>query len=234
MTTLNDIIWAAQTYENTNYNSSYLTVMRNEAFLTTIRNAPENLQIAEVRGIIIKFLNKWLCRLRNYDDTTASNMKQCLVDIHQDLVAIQDYSILNFENDTNRERIERIFNRFWFYGSTIAKNFGPTCTSKILHIINPALFTMWDDAIRTHYWSINNNITDAGRGYYYFLIESKLIAEGLVNEFAPYNLGELSFWLSERLHIMPPLSLAKFIDEHNFLSYTKQLTRAPNWVNPFL
>jgi len=209
--------------------------MRQDAFLTSLRNAPDDLQIDDIRDILIKFLNKWLCRLRNYDDITASNLKNCLVDVYQDLVAVQGFSILNFQNENNNERIERIFNRFWLYGSTIAKNFGPTCTSKVLHIINPALFTMWDDAIRTNYWLNNRDVIDSGRGYYNFLIEIKHIAESLVNEFEQLHLDQdFNLWLSLELDIDPPLSLVKLIDEYNFLTYTKGLTRPQNWINPLL
>lgn len=182
------------------------------------------------------FLGKGGCRLRNYDSLTAENLKNCLVKIHPELLVFQDFSILsfNFEDVENRERIERVFNNFGFYGSPIAKNFGPTATSKVLHIINPELFIMWDDAIRLHYWIQDNEIIDSGRGYSFFLIETKRIATRLVEECRErLNITDSALWLSERLNINPPHSLVKLIDEFNWLAYKRGLIRPPDWVCPF-
>lgn len=226
---MNDIIWAAKTFrdpiilpESIGGNQAYLNIIGEEEFLEILRVHPQDLDVTEIRDILVEFLNRWGCRLRNYDNVTASNLKRCVVDIHPEFLAIQNYSILNYnlEVPENRERIERIFNRFWFYGSEIAKNFGPTATSKVLHIINPDLFVMWDDAIRFNYWVQNNEIIDSGRGYCLFLIEIKRIAKELVDEFRErFGSTNPAFWLSETLNINPPHSLVKFIDEFNWLAY---------------
>jgi len=239
MPNLDDIIWAAIASrdpiilrEALSGNQAYLDVIGNEGFLETLRYHPKDLDVNEIRNILVKFLNKWGCMLRNYDTVTASNLKDCIVDIHSDLLAIQNYSILDFDFEIteNRDRIEHIFNSFWFYRSRIVKNFGPTATSKTLHIINHDLFIMWDDAIRLHYWTQNNDIIDSGEGYCFFLIEIKRIAEGLVTECRErFNVADPALWLSERLNIDPPHSLVKFIDEFNWLAYKRRLTRPSDW-----
>lgn len=236
MPNLDDIIWAAVTFEGFSYNSAYLHVLRHTNFLSEIRYAPQDMDVDRIRIILVQFLNDWGCRLRNYDNVTASNLKNSIIDAHPELLAVQNYSILdfNFEDPNNRGRIEHIFNKFWNYGSRIARNFGPTCTSKTLHIINPNFFTMWDEAIRVHYWANNHEIIDSGRGYCFFQIEIKRIAEQLVVEcIERYNTDNPALWLSERLDINPPLSLVKFIDEFNWLAYKRILTRPPDWVCPF-
>lgn len=233
MPDLNDIIWAAETFESYYYNSAYLHVLRQEAFLNTLRNSPQKLDVNDVRNILVDFLNKWGCRLRNYDNVTASNLKDCIAGIHPELLTIQNFSILefDFEDTSNKKKIGNIFNRFWHYGSQIAKNFGPTATSKTLHIINPQLFTMWDDDIRTHYWAHNRDIIDSGRGYFFFLIEIKQIAERLVNECrGRFDTNNPALWLSEQLNINPPLSLVKFIDEFNWLVFKRGLERPQDWA----
>lgn len=243
MPNLDDIIWAAMTSrdpttlrEALSGGQAYIDVISNNTFLEILRYHPGDLDVNEIRFVLIEFLNKWGCRLRNYDSLTAENLKNCLAGIHPELLVTQDFSILtfNFEIIENRERIERIFNSFWFYGSQITRNFGPTATSKVLHIINPDLFVMWDDAIRLHYWVQNDSIIESGRGYCLFLIEIKRIAQGLVNECRErFNVTDPAPWLSERLNIDPPRSLTKFIDEFNWLAYKRGLTRPPDWVCPF-
>jgi hypothetical protein len=243
MPNLDDIIWAAMTSrdpttlrEALSGGQAYIDVISNDTFLEILRYHPGDLDVNEIRFVLIEFLNKWGCRLRNYDSLTAENLKNCIVGIHPELLVTLDFSILtfNFEIIENRERVERIFNSFWFYGSQIAKNFGPTATSKVLHIINPGLFVMWDDAIRLHYWVHNDNIIESGRGYCLFLIEIKRIAQGLVNECRErFNVTDPALWLSERLNINPPHSLTKFTDEYNWLTYKRGLTKPPDWVCPF-
>ena len=243
MPNLDDVIWAVITSrdpttlrEALSGGQAYIDVISNDTFLEILRYHPEDLDVNEIRFVLIEFLNKWGCRLRNYDSLTAENLKHSIVGIHPELLVTKDFSILSFNFDVveNRERIERIFNSFWFYGSQIAKTFGPTATSKVLHIINPDLFVMWDDAIRLHYWIQNNNIIESGRGYCLFLIEIKRIAEGLVEECrARFNVTNLASWVSERLNINPPHSLTKFIDEFNWLAYKRGLIRPPDWVCPF-
>jgi hypothetical protein len=94
-----------------------------------LRFHPEELDIQDIKNILIDFLNQWGCRLKNYDYSTASNLKVCLVKAHSDLLSFQHNSILDMENGFGKEKIENIFNTFWFYGSDITRNFGPTATS---------------------------------------------------------------------------------------------------------
>lgn len=243
MPNLDDIIWAAMASrdpttlrEALSGGQAYIDVISNDRFLEILRYHPGDLDVSEIRFVLIEFLNKWGCRLRNYDNLTAENLRNCIVRIHPELLVTQDFSILtfNFEIVENRQRIEKIFNSFWFYGSDIAKNFGPTATSKVLHIINPDLFVMWDDAIRLNYWVQNNDIIDSGRGYCFFLIETKRIAVRLVDECRErFNVTDPASWLSERLNVNPPHSLTKFIDEFNWLAYKRRLLRPPDRVCPF-
>jgi len=243
MPNLDDIIWGTMASrdpevlpEAFNGNNAYLDAIGNEDFLEMLRFHPQDLEVYEIRNVLVKFLNKWGCRLRNYDNITASNLKNCIVSIHPELLSVQNHSILDFDFEVteNGEKIERIFNSFWFYGSQIAKNFGPTATSKTLHIINPALFTMWDEAIRLRYWVNNNQIIDSGRGYCIFQIEIKRIAEGLMMEcMERFHNDNAALMISDRLNINPPHSLTKFIDEFNWLAYKRGLRRPGNWVCPF-
>lgn len=93
---------------------------------------------------------------------------------------------------------------------------------------------MWDKAIRNEYRTLNNAIKDSGRGYCSFLIEIKRISEGLVDECSErFGIDDPALWLSQNLNLNPHLSLVKFIDEFNWLAYTRNLLRPPDWVCPF-
>ena len=171
---------------------------------------------------------------RNYDDVTASKLKDCIIAVHLDLLSFQNYSILDFdfEDRGDNQKIINLFNKFWTFGggSQIASNFGSTATSKTLHIVNPNLFTMWDSEIRYHY----GFFMESGNDYLQFLVEIKRIAENLVEECnLRFEHNNPALWLSETLNINPPHSLVKFIDEFNWLTCTRNLDRPVDWVCPF-
>lgn len=234
MLILDDLIWAATTFGNHYDNDNYQYVFKQGDFIETLRFRPAELNIKDIRDILVDFLNKWGCRLKNYDDSTASNLKTCLIKTHSDLLSMQQKTIFDLEDDFGKEKIENIFNSFWFYGSDITKNFGPTATSKTLHLINPRLFTMWDEKIRLFYWVNNEKIIDSGQGYYLFLLEVKVIADSLIKESEQRTKQkDPALWLSEQLGIEPPMSIVKFIDQYNWLRCTKRLERPKGWTSPF-
>ena len=119
MPNLDDIIWSAVASRDTTIlrealsgGQAYIDVISNDTFLEILRYHPRDLDVNEIRFVLIKFLNKWGCRLRNYDSLTAEHLKNCIVGIHPELLVTLDCSILtfNFEIIENRERVERIFN----------------------------------------------------------------------------------------------------------------------------
>jgi hypothetical protein len=46
---------------------------------------------------------------------------------------------------------------------------GPTCTSKIIHLINPEIFVMWDNQIIANYHKYYRHVTPNAKGYIVFL-----------------------------------------------------------------
>ena len=198
MPNLDDIIWAAITFIDLNYNASYLRILGRENFLKTLRESPQEITVDEIRRLLVQFLNDWGCRLRNYDDVTASKLKDCVITVHSDLLSFQKYSILDFDfgNRGNSQKIINLFNKFWTFsgGSKIASNFGSTATSKALHIVNPNLFTMWDDEIRYQY----GFIMGSGSDYLNFQRRLEKISENLVNESNErYGTGDPALFLSQ-------------------------------------
>lgn len=245
MLDLDDIVWAATTYRNpersaatTSGNQAYVDILTRQEFLEKLRNSPQDLDIEDVRGILIRFLNRWGCRLRNYDNVTAFRLRNCILNVSPELRTMQSLSILDFDMGDPEvgERLERVFNVFWHCGSgsVIATNFGPTATSKLLHIVNPNLFTMWDETIRLHYWKQDDRIVESGRGYCFFQGEMRRIAEALVEECkARFGAEDPARMISERLEIHPPHALVKFIDEFNWLAYKIGVKRPLDWISPF-
>jgi hypothetical protein len=93
---------------------------------------------------------------------------------------------------------------------------GPTTVSKILHLLNPEIFVMWDKAIRDHYKMKNNSIRDSAKGYLEFLIQTqKEIIEALTERQPETGKGmeEAGKDISARYK---QKTLARIIDEYNW------------------
>jgi hypothetical protein len=106
---------------------------------------------------------------------------------------------------------------------------GPTAVSKVLHLIAPGSLMMWDDAIRQDQLPQLRAVENAD-GYVKFLGKMRIMARNVTSDFeTSHGSNEPASYLSEKLGLLPPLSLAKFIDEYNWLTITKQAKVPPIW-----
>ena len=111
-----------------------------------------NLNTEEVKRRIIGFLNKWHCRLPS-TDRLAEKIKETYRLTIPFLNALEDETLENFQFDkkkvvqgekyTNEEILLKIFDSF----CEIGHNFRGVAASKLLSLINPSLFVMWDTPI---------------------------------------------------------------------------------------
>lgn len=120
----------------------------------------QNLTIEEVKNEIIWFLNKWRCRIgpERILDLVAKGIKGRCVEAASLLEILNSETLedIDFEQNkkvghkqiSNSRIIHNVFSMF----SNIGYRFRWTATSKVLHMINPKLFVMWDDAICDGYF----------------------------------------------------------------------------------
>jgi hypothetical protein len=99
-----------------------------------------------------------------------------------------------------------------------------TCASKVMHMVCPSLFIMWDSKIREH-WGVKEN----AEGYLTFLIRMQVEYHELVEDFAKINsisFKEASMKILSELNqkISENLSIARWIDIYNWTKFT-YLTR---------
>jgi hypothetical protein len=88
---------------------------------------------------------------------------------------------------------------------------------------------MWDEAIRKH---ARLRAVDAADGYAEFLNKMRIVGKSVVEDFQVSHSGEKNgpaIFLSKKLGLDPPLSLAKFIDEYNWITVTRQAEVPPKW-----
>ena len=111
-----------------------------------------NLSNNEVKRKIIGFLNKWHCRLAKTDEL-AERIKLAHEQMTHFLAALENETLEDFDFQkekevegkrfSNEEILTNIFDCF----SNIGYNFKGVAASKLLSLINPNLFVMWDTPI---------------------------------------------------------------------------------------
>jgi len=222
--------------------SDYLNLMRRTRFLQALRTKPNSLQVNEIQGIIIKgFLNRWRCRVEN-NRNSANSIQRTLQNLVPYLRTLNNLSIqsIQFNNpviaSNNNTTIGQVIEHCYTQVRNIGHNFGPTATSKLLHILQPNLIVMWDNAILKRYRNINRQISDSGRGYVAYLQTMKRLANDINANFQnsiltpPAQPGQgPADYLNARMGYNPPKTMARYLDEYNWVTITYGLQGPPAW-----
>ena len=168
--------------------------------------------------------------LNGCDDRTAERLRACLAGfgchtygptrdriqqfIRQNNADFKSLSGANLiERTLDNTEIEHLFN-----GLFNIDKVGDTSASKILALINPHLFVMWDDAIWLAYYEKSMQYKNSGRVYVEFLIKMQKAAIAITKDAKTnHGIANPAEYLSGELGLKPPFTLAKFIDEYNFV-----------------
>lgn len=194
----------------------------------------ENLKGGDIKDVILGFLNKWQCRIK-VTPGLINNLQQTLKELSKYFISFRSEKIENFDFDKSITIEEEKFKAgaviFKIFDSlccikTGRRDFGATATSKVMHMVNPDFFMMFDDKIREHYGCFAN-----ANGYVNFMWRmqklGKEIIESYSNEFginedtAKEKVCEMccNNWVIPKEWT----TLPKLIDEFNYSRYTLNL-----------
>lgn len=95
-----------------------------------------------------------------------------------------------------------------------------TDASKILHVMLPKFFVMWDTKIRKGIFG--DNIKNGERYAKYFLPEMQRLVKGIVDDYAVIKRCDLELAAEQISKELDNYTLAKLIDEYNYVKYTKK------------
>lgn len=227
-----DFEWAAFLYWAVSYGGNiggdqdYIPLMSDNMFLKCLRENPEDLTLKEIRDKVILFLNRWKCRIKD-DNEIAEAIKQALIRSKDTLHNIQGTSLLNIDmlSETKRDQIIEIYSEI-----DDIRYFSLTAISKTMHILKPDLFVMWDNSILEHYRSENHQVAPTGHGYFTFLAMISRLAREVTDDFHRFHSGSTpESYLCEKLGYQLNKSIAKFIDEYNWITFTKKLSIPLRW-----
>lgn len=231
----NEFSWACFLFHVWNSNDGYIELMTNQGF--TNRMWTRNPQLDGESGdyvarCVVQFLGKYACHTPNSDELVAALTNECR-NSTADLQGLFGRTIDGFnfdeqvDNRTVREVTEHLYDRF-----DAVPHIGPTATGKLLHALRPRLFVMWDEDIRDHYSREGPPIAQNTQGYCAFLGRMREVAAAVNEAFEETghaHEGGPARYLSVELGIDPPKTLAKYIDEYNWVSITKGVRVPPAW-----
>ena len=166
---------------------------------------------------LLEFLNRWDSR-RSYKDT-APLLLESVPDAITTLrhLATGAYNSERLD-DWDVTLVTRAIDRLM-----ADKGVSATVASKVLAVVNPALFLPWDNSIQQAYFPETRQHTPgAGDRYARFVIDMAQAAEAICKDAVElHEIDDPAAHLSATLGVTPYYTLAKFIDEYNFLTITK-------------
>lgn len=158
---------------------------------------------------MFKFLRQWGVQGLNRVD--IEEMLQTLRNIKSDLQALSGENIISIDFNQYGPHITRCFEQLHrVYG------LGPTAVSKILHILNPDVFVMWDTYI-TQAYNVSRNASSYVES---FLPLMQKLLKAALDKFAQDNGYTFSDAISIMILKANGRSLAKIIDEYNWLEFS--------------
>jgi hypothetical protein len=123
----------------------------------------------EVFSILRPYLLQWGQMGRVLGNKGCRRTSTKLKEIEDKFLNFQNLSLATIDIDLKSDEIEKLYNEIlntqWTSEKGRLKRVGPTATAKVLHLIIPDLFMIWDRKIRVTY-----GFHDSGKEYMRFLI----------------------------------------------------------------
>ena len=187
----------------------------------------QNLSMEEVKNEVIWFLNKWGCRIgpERIRDIVAKGIRGRCIEAASFLEALDGETLENIDFDKtkqvsfrqliNSRIIHHIFSTF----CDIGHRFRWTATSKVLHMINPKLFVMWDNDICTGYLLA---LSASSYSYRFMPLMKHEINKAISTYMKDHN-SDRTTAIKEIMSACNGKTLAKLVDEYNWIKYRKKL-----------
>jgi hypothetical protein len=187
-----------------------------------LKDVQKNLEklddVQHVERVIKLFLIQWgnMNRVVGREGLDWKRLGEKLSSSENDFSVLRNKKLLliDFDDPTVSNVIVKIYEKLDplpYLGS-------PTTISKILHLLNPEVFVMWDNAIVEKYREMNHGVNYTSRGYLEFLkVTQKEIKEALKErqKATGKRLDEVENEIRLRCKNK---TLAKIVDEYNWIN----------------
>lgn len=225
-----EVAWGAVCfYYRSVGDNKYSRIMRDTEFLSKLRKAPIEVNLAEFeRKVILDYIN-----IESYDllvgQRFASKILAKIVDLQPELTSLVDMSLTDCDLSSSKlvDKIARVYdmlysvNGLWLTG-----------VSKIAHILNDRLFPLINLEISDYF-----KIIDGRNGLVQWLKVTQQAAREVIADFDKQKLADSpEQFLSDKLGYTErshQKSLIKFIDEYLWLCFGDHLPVPPKWIPDF-
>jgi hypothetical protein len=233
--------WATFFFWSRGGDKDYQDLMRNSSFLQSIRIHPNTVDDAYIQEYLVRnFLNRWKSHVRNSPES-ARAIKKSIANMLPYLSALSSVSIKSVTFDDmiqvngGRLSVGQAVEKCYQEVRATGYNIGPTATAKILHILNPQLFVMWDKPI-LDYLCKTSDVTKSSEGYRKFLGLMNRDAVSVSRSFLGTSLDparqrddDPETYLSRHMDYDPVKTMAKYLDEYNWATITSGVVVPPSW-----
>ena len=218
-TTYAQVQWAASKYEagDHHYNKCYRSVYDPDYPHPLVKHLYSSEGRMPDIEPLRRFLNQWKCRLPSASDKPVADAMMELGSYREGLFASPIEA--EFLNDPIFDAVEPVFNRL-----TAIRRVGPTTASKILGVLYPRFFVMWDTDIREAYFD-RPNVN--GREFAIFMKVMRNSAIAIVDDARKNGTTDPAGAISKQISQNPPFTLAKFINDYVWLTVTKKERFSP-------
>ena len=167
---------------------------------------------------LVRYVNQWGCRIpQSKTDGIAAAVRMASPYLTPLSVSALEFDDLRC---STLDVIERAYDAL-----TEANGVGPTAASAILTALNPQLFVSWGSGIKDAYFPDDK---PNGATYSQFLTVMRMAALSIAADArGQHGIDDPAGHLSAELGINPPFSLAKFIDEYNWLTLERGQAHQP-------
>ena len=234
-----ELAWGAFFYRLlTNYDSPYLKFFAEESLLARLRQNPGAVSVDEFQASVVNFLNAWGGRHIGKDTEVVGVLLDGLCGLQDKFQSLCNDTLLTVNLDRHRELVQHIFNDLRLISwenrgpvRSVTVHLGETFASKLAHIVNPALFVMWDDGIASHFWE--RKMIESVWDYVGFLTLMEEEAKSVVSDFQAFAASsDPALFLSRKFEYSVTKPLTKFLDEYNWVCRQRNLDTStpPEWL----
>lgn len=213
-TTYAQVRWAAGEYDagdhryNKYYRSVYEPDYPHPLVKCLYRSESRELDIRPLR----QFLNQWKCRLPSTLDKPVAD---AIMELGSYREGLFDSAIeAEFLDASIFDAAELVFDRL-----TSIRHVGPTTASKILGVLYPRFFVMWDTDIRETYFDRSHC---TGHEFAIFMKEMRSSAVSIIADARKHEIEDPAKAISNEIKQNPPFTLAKFINDYVWLTVTRK------------
>jgi hypothetical protein len=174
--------------------------------------------VKHMQRIIKLFLINWgmMNRVVGRKDLEWKKLSETLRSLRNEFRELRDkkFSTINFNENAISNAIRTIYGKldpFPYLGS-------PTTLSKILHLLNPEIFVMWDNEIVKKYKRRNFRVNTTPEGYLEFLKDTQKEIKEALNDCQKESGKQLDEIEKELRTKCNNRTLARLVDEYNWMT----------------